>query len=102
MGWFAFGILTRVFAVKARFEIDEEQTKLMQARWEGRNTKQVRVRPPGIDQVLLEHAKLQVFGEMGRKSALMRTVRMEMAESVRKAARARWRQHRQARNGHRE
>ena len=91
MGWFLFGLILPSLALKLLAVVDEPQAKLMHARWERRNTKQIRVRSHEVNRMLLDHAKLEVFSEMGRRSAQMRTVRMDMEASVRRAAKARWR-----------
>lgn len=91
MGWKIFiPTILKALGVKLLLVVDEPQAALMRARWEGRNKSQIRIRPPEIDRMLLEHAKLEVFREMGIRSAKMRTVRNDMAESVRRAAKARW------------
>src|SRR5437763_13150768 len=99
MGWFAFGILTRVFAVKARFEIDEEQTKLMQARWEGRNHK-AGSRTTARDRIRCcsNTQSCKFLAKWAEKAPSCE--RFAWRWPVRKAAKARLRQHRQARNGH--
>ena len=84
MGWMMFDFIPAALGFKIRMELDEPQAKLMQARWERRNGKQIRVRSPQINKMLLEHAKLEVFSEMGRRGGLMRAANRIAANSYRK------------------
>ena len=98
MGWMMFDLIPAALGFKIRLELDDAQAKLMQARWERRNEKQIRVRSPEINRMLLEHAKTEVFSELNRRRHLMLSgsIRSKIA---RKAARARWEKRRSKRNG---
>jgi hypothetical protein len=74
MGWFMFGLILPALGIKLRVELDPEQARRMASRWEGRNTKQIRVPPPHpISAEMLKHAKQIIFCERAHKANAART-----------------------------
>lgn len=98
MGWRMFDFIPPALGVKLLLVVDEPQAKLMHARWERRNTKQIRVRSHEVNRALLEHAKLEIFPEMARRRAVMLAA-SRRSEIASKAARTRWRKQRRVKNG---
>lgn len=93
MGWMFIPTILNALGLKIILTIDEPQVRLLQARWEGRNSKQIRVRPIEIDAALLEAAKREVFRDMGRRGGLMRAATLtpeQITKIARQAALARW------------
>lgn len=69
---FLFSMYHSMFAVKLVMVVDEEATARMQAKWEGRDTSNVRVESGRVSKKLLERAKPLVFEAAGRAGATAR------------------------------
>lgn len=83
-----------LFAVKLEMVVDLEQAKVMEARWDGRDTSQVRMDTGRISKKLVERAKPVVMKHLaaagGKASGAMRTG-SQGSEIMRKVAKSRWR-----------
>jgi hypothetical protein len=64
-------LILGALAIQLRVEIDPDQAQRVAGRWQGRNSKQVRVRPPhALTPEQLECAKQIIFFEHTRKATL--------------------------------
>jgi hypothetical protein len=93
MSPFVLQMLCSLLAVKLEMVFDEDQAKRMIAKWEGRDTSNVRLEKGNISKTLLERAKPHVLkangvaGQAARHSMLTPEHRTQIA---RKAADALW------------
>lgn len=96
LGLMTIDVFCKMFAVRFIMVPDMEAEAEMKARWEGRDSSNVRVNTKRLSKVLLERAKPIIAIENGRKGGLARLkwpreVRVKMA---RRAVVMRWRRKR--------
>jgi len=97
MSPFVFQMLCSLLAVKLEMVPDEDQARRMAAKWEGRDTSNVRLEKGRISKTLLERAAPHVFkaaGELGGKARARQLSPKQMSEIARKGGRARQRNRR--------
>lgn len=99
MSPFVLQMLCSILAVKLVMVPDEDQAKRMIAKWEGRDTSNVRLEKGRISKSLLERAKphvLRAAGELGGKARASQLSPKQRSEIARKGGRARQRNRRKS------
>jgi hypothetical protein len=95
-----FSMLCQIFAVKFTMEIDMDAVRKMEATWQKRAERNVRIVESRISQKLIERAKPHVFSEMGKRGGPARAACLtdkHRSKIARKAAKSRWKKHRKSR-----
>ncbi|MDI3563544.1 hypothetical protein [Bradyrhizobium sp. Arg816] len=94
MSPFVFQMLCSLLAVKLEMVFDPDQANKMEAKWEGRDTSNVRLEKGRVSKSLLERAKPHVLKDFakagGKASGAMRTG-SQGSEIMRKIAKQGWR-----------
>ncbi|BEV44401.1 hypothetical protein [Afipia carboxidovorans] len=93
-----FDILLGVFAVKLEMVVDLEAAARMEGRWERRNEQRVRDNAHRVSMKLKERVKPLLFKDMSALAVEARKNKMspeQRSKIAKKAARTRWRLHRQ-------
>lgn len=86
-----------LFAVRLEMVVDVEQAKVMEARWEGRDTSNVRMDSGRISKKLVERAKpavLKAAGAAGGRARAMLLSAKQRSEIASKGGKSKWRKRR--------
>lgn len=86
-----------LFAVRLEMVVDLDQAKVMEARWEGRDSSNVRLESGRVSKKLLERAKPHVLKDCGAAGGKARAIVLspkQRSDIARKGGKSRWRKHR--------
>lgn len=95
---FMFDNFSELFAVEFEMRINLDAAKRMQSRWEGRENGRIHVDSSRVSKRMMERAKPQVlkgFAQQGVAGRLTVLTGEHRSKIARKAAKTRWRRHRQ-------
>lgn len=92
-----FNTFAEMFAVQFVMVANPDAELRQKAKWEGRDTSNVRTGEHRVSKQVMERAKPHIYSEMGKRSASARMACLtaeHRARIARKAAKSRWRKHR--------